>query len=544
MAGGSLSLTGNRGLGEDVLNIKPQITFFKKVYKRHTNFGTESISQPLNSVPNFGTTNEINIIKTGSLITNMHIEFTLPPARGAAGVIADGAPVGLDPAPDGCVDNYKDYAQWVNAVGFAIIDEIQLKFGTSVLDKHTGLWYDILNELTDPNRKEWPLVGKYTLDDFNDLNNTSMGVSNKSRYFVPLKFYFNKDPGLALPIFLLNTNELKILLKLKPLNSLLVFDAQEAVAPVIEPRSIENFKLIVNYVFLEEEEEMKIKNSLPSEYLVETVDIKSNLTTNNVNNLVFENPTKEFIWVFRHSGRLVEGNTTNNIPKKCTPVDTGFDIRPNDIFNYASPTINTSLGMGTLDQFKDLIIKINNQDRFERTDSIFFRTIEPYKHHSNIPGGFSIEESKKYIYVYSFALNPEEYQPSGSYNFSLNNDPVSFEFNNDIDNVSMAALDLTIFAVRYEYLVFNEGSVTISQVPMKTSFKESQEEKKSEGKTSININRGVQNEIKRRYAVEVPYMYDQNLGKKKWSGLQGDFFQKQKMDDLNQKYEEKKKDIF
>ena len=79
-AGGSLSLTGNTH-GQDVLSFNPQITFFKKVYKRHTNFGIETVRQS-NVIGdlNFGTNNTITIEKKGSLITDMHFEFTLPPA--------------------------------------------------------------------------------------------------------------------------------------------------------------------------------------------------------------------------------------------------------------------------------------------------------------------------------------------------------------------------------------------------------------------------------------------------------------------------------
>ena len=90
MAGGSLSLTASRGVGQDVININPQITFFKKMYKRHTNFGIEAIQQTLISSINFGGNTEINITKTGSLITDMHFEFTLPPAAGDNGFDNDG----------------------------------------------------------------------------------------------------------------------------------------------------------------------------------------------------------------------------------------------------------------------------------------------------------------------------------------------------------------------------------------------------------------------------------------------------------------------
>ena len=113
---------------------------------------------------------------------------------------------------------------------------------------------------------------------------------------------------------------------------------------------------------------------------------------------------------------------------------------------------------------------------------------------------------------------------------------------------------LTIFSLKYEYIVFNFGRVTISRVPIQTAFQEAQaaatDDSSQQRATSpkINIasqkNAAVKQEIQRRYAVEVPYLHEQSLGKKKWSGLEGKFFQKEQMDDLGKKYENQKKDLF
>jgi hypothetical protein len=565
MAGGSLSLSG-KTRGQDVISMDPQITFFKKVYKRHTNFGIETTRQTdLTGGFDFGSTNEIRIEKKGSLITDMHFEFTLPPAAGDGGTV-DGV---ADPttAGTGCVDNYDGYARWVNAVGFAIINKINLKFGSNIIDTHTGLWYDVWNELTDPNRKEWSLVGKYD-------ETTRIGKTDKlnSRYYIPLKFYFNRNPGLAIPIFMLDDKYLKIDLVLNSRDSLLLFSKQTAVTPVIQPRSIINPRFYATYVFLEPYEESRIKNSLPSEYLAETLDIHENLTTNLVSSLVFENPTKELIWVFRHPNRIAVGSTTlipesNNVPS---------NIYPNDIFNYSRDATNNDLTYGTYDPFNTLKMSISGKQRFEITDATYFRTIQPYKYHSNVPGGINKNIKKQYIYVYSFALQPENYQPSGSFNFSINDDKVNLEFVGPAavlglnPKIGMSDYDLTIFSVRYEYIEFNFGRVSVKRVPVQTSFQEAREETlkaaardaEAAGGDAVAVaaavatakddiykagkasRAGVNAEIKRRYAVEVPYTRDQSLGKKKWSGLQGDYFQTQKDADLGKDSETKKKDIF
>ena len=221
---------------------------------------------------------------------------------------------------------------------------------------------------------------------------------------------------------------------------------------------VQDFKFYVTYVFLEQTEESRIQISLPSEYLIETIDIHDNKTTSSSLNILFENPTKEFIWVFREPGRILEGNVTTRIPLENNPLNN--QINANDIFNYSRAGTNNNLQYGTRDPFSTLKITIANNDRFETTDATYFRTMQPYKYHSNIPGGINKNEKKKYIYVYSFALQPEDYQPSGSFNFSIGEDQTTFEFTGPATDGNIKGLsdyDLTIFATRYEYLTFNFG---------------------------------------------------------------------------------------
>ena len=141
---------------------------------------------------------------------------------------------------------------------------------------------------------------------------------------------------------------------------------------------------------------MRIENSLPSEYLVETLDIKENITSELTTNLVFENPTKELIWVFRHPDRILTGSASN-IPEE-SPSNANL-LKPNDKFNYSRHGLNTSLSYGTHDPFSRLKITISNNERFETTDATYFRTMQPYKYHSNVPGGIN-KNHKKNIFMY------------------------------------------------------------------------------------------------------------------------------------------------
>jgi len=551
MAGGSLSLASNQGTGDDILSLNPQITFFKKVYKRHTNFGLETrqITNSTNNSVNFGENVTYNITKTGSLINNMYIEFTLPPAINSNGVTETGKTItrGSD---DGAFTNWKDYCCWVNAVGYAILKEVKLEIDGNTIDKQNGLWYDIWNELTDPNRKEWPLVGKR--DD--DKNNKSVKVL-KSRYYVPLKFYFNRNPGLSFPIFLLDENKVKVSISLNTLDKLLTFNT--GTSPSFNTSvGITDFKFFTNYVFLDTAEQNRIKNNLPNEYLIETTDMKENVQQSDLSKIILNNPVKELLWVIRKKTRLNASSTSS--PAKINNVGDANNTNPNDVFNYSLPTENNTLGYGTFDTFKTAKFSISNKDRIDETDATYFRTIQPYYHHSNIPGGINNNEKRKYIYSYSFAINPEEYQPSGSYNFSKADDDLKIIFKG-VGNASGDSNDFTnyrldFFAFHYKFLSVNDGSITYKDVPYSSNVAQTQtvtdspELKGVEAKVKREIAKqkcrqrteeavieeekqliAIEEEVRRRYKAKKPDVHRHvNFQKKKWGGLQQQYSENQK----------------
>jgi hypothetical protein len=304
MAGGSLGLTTASAGGLDLTNIRPQVTFFKKVFKRHTNFGIESIRQSnISGTPGFGNTITVTIDKIASLITDMHMEFSLPRVAGSS--LAAGGRSTTDGVLNG-VTGVTKIADWVDAVGFAIINNIELIIDQNTVDKHTGLWFDIWNELTDVNRKEWPLVGK---------RDALPGIlDTPTRYYVPLKFFFNRNPGLALPIFLISDNKVKIKITFNSLISLIMVDSGPTIS--VNSQLMTNFKFFTTYIFLEADEESRIQNTLPAEYLIETLRRVGPITSvSNISNLLFENPTKEFIWVFRHNDRITSASETDGVLK-------------------------------------------------------------------------------------------------------------------------------------------------------------------------------------------------------------------------------------
>ena len=235
--------------------------------------------------------------------------------------------------------------------------------------------------------------------------------------------------------------------------------------------------------------------------MIETLDIHDNISSNDLSNITFENPVKEIIWVFRHNDRVASGSTTN-IPEFN---NIGNNTNPNDIFNYSHHSSTaTGLGYGTFDTFRTLTLSIGNQERFSSTEATFFRTMQPYKHHSNTPGGINQNEKKKYIYVYSFSLSPEDYQPSGSYNFSALDDRTAFSFTgHDLTNHQ-----LTIFTTRYEYVSITRGRVSVTDVPIQQATAAASSTGDGSGQTSLDAS--VQRRSVRR-----------NQPQRRWAGQAG-----------------------
>ena len=567
MTGGSLNLASNQGSGDDILSLNPQITFFKKVYKRHTNFGLETIeiTNSTNTAVDFGSSVTYKIDKTGTLINNMYIEFTLPPPINS---LPDPNDTGVEQSTDtddvvvpGIISNYKDYCCWVNGVAYAILNKVELEIDSKTIDKHNGLWYDIWNELSDPNKKEWQLVGKR--DELKDPENLKQIVSKKTRYYVPLKFYFNRNYGLSLPIFLLNTDAVKVHISLNSVEKLLLFEPSvnggNPVNTVYNNASISDFKFFTNYVFLDTAEQTRIKNNLPSEYLIETLDMKENIQENELANITLNNPVKELIWVIRNNNRL--RTATAPLHPKLNELDGDDNENPNDVFNYTLSSENKNLGFGTYDTFKTLKISISNKDRIKETDATYFRTLQPYYHHSNVPGG-NQNEKRKYIYSYSFAINPEEYQPSGSYNFTKSDHKLKLDFKGigqtgtgatpDSNNFTDYRMDL--FAIHYKMLKINNGSASYDDVPYNSSVVQTESIANDPGLQGVEASVksakvkatcrkrteeavveeekrliAIEEEVRRRYQEKKPDVHRHvNFKKKKWGGLQQEYIENRK----------------
>jgi hypothetical protein len=336
------------GAQDVFLTGKPEISFFKVVYRRHTNFAMESIEQTFNGNPALGNRVTCTISRNGDLVTNMWLEAKI-----------------------------KDNGAYVNSVGHALIEYVELEIGGQRIDKHYGEWLEVWSELTLPEEKRAgfkEMIGRRDAGKGTTLESTKL--------YVPFQFFFCRNPGLALPLIALQYHEVKINLKFRDVENL-----KNGVSSI---EFADTPKLYVDYVYLDTDERRRFAQA-SHEYLIEQLQHTGPETANSTGNyrLNFNHPVKELVWV------------TRNDPKQ--PLEFGANI---------DGLVGTEAfeGASAVESFDSCKLQLNGHDRFSERDASYFRLVQPYQHHTRIPS--------KYVYCYSFALNPEAHQPSGTCNFS------------------------------------------------------------------------------------------------------------------------------
>ena len=394
----------------------PQITFFKVVYRRHTNFAVESIEQTFNGQADFGKRVTATISRNGDLIQQMYLEVVLPYQAGAS--------------------------KWVYGIGNAMVKQAEIEIGGQLIDRQYGEWMNIWTELTVPAGK------RSGYDDMvgNNLQGltipTSSGFPNDLRLYVPLQFWFNRNPGLALPLIALQYHEVKLNLELNSVGSLTT-DTGAFTNSV-------SIKLYVDYVYLDTDERRRFAQ-VSHEYLIEQVQFTGDETiasgdTNKNVTLNFNHPVKELLWVHRLS----------SLPASAA----------DNVWNYMNFSYTAAGGVG-YDTFLTGKLQLNGHDRFSVRYADYFRKVQNYEHHTNVPrtnaewfitgatAGAKAYRNQS-IYTYSFALSPEEHQPSGTCNFSRIDNAV-LQLTYDSATQTYAALNLKVFAVNYNVLRIMSG---------------------------------------------------------------------------------------
>jgi hypothetical protein len=439
MGGGLMQLVAY-GAQDIYLTGNPQITYFKVVYRRHTNFALESVQQTIMGGAQFGKRATVTVSRNGDLINTAYLNVRLPRLTEQAwSLLSSPSP---SPAPAG---NHK--LCWTNFVGLALINNISVEIGGQEVDRQYGLWMYVWQELTMTQEK---LQGYKRMVGGNDSSGFLLygNADEAQELHIPLTFWFNLNAGLALPLIALQYHEVKFIIHFRQVNELVVLVDETGNHVNREEFSVHSnqiddptIELFVDYVYLDTDERRRFAQ-MSHEYLIEQLqhyessfDLSKGTHRASLN---FNHPCSELIWLFqRHV------NTENN-----------------DWFNFANATPgHEKLG-------SDILVRaglsLNGHKRFNpERSALYFRQWQPFCHHTRIPDS--------HLYVYSFALRPEEHQPSGTCNFSRI-DNTHLEFNTDVSAVVQSPVVpehvmefsnhnalMTVFARNYNVLRIMSG---------------------------------------------------------------------------------------
>lgn len=307
MAGGLLQLVAY-GAQDLYLTGNPQITFFKVVYRRHTNFAIESKRLQFNGTPNFGSSSVCNIIKGPDLLHKLYLDITI-----------DSGKVNCE------AGDYKAF-RWLNWLGHIILKKVSFNLGGTEIDKHDGEWYHLWNELSQNSEKAEAyaeMVGNtpnlthiHTTNKvnaggaYNLFDGTTESYTFKLR--IPLQFWFTKSPGLALPIIALNHSDLSVEIDFRELDKCIwathhnSTNYRSSIASGIFSTvpSFDQTYIYADYIYLDTDERKRFAQSA-HEYLIEKVQIGSVTTKSNSASISytmnFTHPVKELIWVIRQN---------------------------------------------------------------------------------------------------------------------------------------------------------------------------------------------------------------------------------------------------
>jgi len=560
MAGGLMQLVAY-GAQDVYLTGNPQITFFKVVYRRHTNFSMEAIEHPMNNT-DFGRKSTVTITRNGDLITKIYLMVKLDKVKPSA--------------------EFGSKFAWVRRLGYALLQWVEVDIGGSKIDKQYGvwlnIWYELARDAGDKERGFNKMIG-----DVPEL--TKYDGEEKPEYvmYIPLKFWFNRHVGLALPLIALQYHEVRLHFEFSRIEDLIV--ANKAFKQNdLKCLKMKDASILVDYIYLDSEERRRFAQ-VGHEYLIEQVQFtgeESVQTQTGKYKLDFNHPTKELIWAMKNGNFITgkafvcythlddwehhleecaekilresmclltvdesipgtsgdpctvingedkpdcgeweefcpesEGTTTNGkifiknascskalwictnslkvgsysltdkifadvfVPVDAQTVDeikitnlkTTLTVRdlsiPLELMEDTrcrsdDPCVNMWHNFGVLidgsgNPVQYALIQLNGHDRFTRREGPYFNYVQPDQHHTNTPADG--------INVYSFALHPEQHQPTGSANLSrIDNTQLNIWFYDPTFRSGLPSLNifnadnkLYIFAVNYNVLRIMSG---------------------------------------------------------------------------------------
>ena len=459
------------GAQDVYLTGNPQITFWKVTYRRHTNFAMEAIEQTFNGQADFGRRVTCTVSRNGDLAYRTYLQVTLPEINQSMAKTGEAL-----------------QARWLDFPGEQLVSQVEVEVGGQRIDRQYGDWMHIWNQLTmtaEQQRGYHKMIGHTTQLTY--LTNACFSAVDgpcdssapaqvcaprdalpETTLYVPLQFWFCRNPGLALPLIALQYHEVKLNVDLRPLDECLwAVSGAAAAAPGVSTspckatsayqQSLVAASLYVDYIFLDTDERRRMAQN-PHEYLIEQLQFTGDESVGSSSNKIklnFNHPCKELVWVVQP-----DANVDYCASLECGSEDLAalygaqpfnytdaLDVLPNTLFAYNPNACDSASAQAVMDgnKFEDISaggangdvsdagafvlaetaldmhcwgenpvvtakLQLNGQDRFSEREGSYFDLVQPFQHHTRNPDTG--------INVYSFALRPEEHQPSGTCNFS------------------------------------------------------------------------------------------------------------------------------
>jgi hypothetical protein len=433
MPGGLLQLVAY-GAQDAYISGNPQITFWKSLYKRHTNFAMEPFRINFNGQPSWGTKQTAIVGRHADLLYSTYVEVQLPvkDTAGATCMWNDGILARSVPG--------------ISALGFNLIEYAELDVGGQIIDRQYSefmyLWTALTLDYVKSNQLSSMINGNLTAPNagsnpltFPSTVGCSTGVGRPSlpnTLYIPLYFFFTRNPGAALPLIALQYHEVKINIQWNDTNMISGNFTAAKLAAFPQPTQA---ALYIDYIYLDTEERRRMAQQ-SHEYLIEQTQFNEDVGISAPNNridLTFNHPVKELIWVVQpHAYRDCKAKAVNLVNRPSTR------LLP---FTYDQPAV--------YEQW----LQFNGQDRLDRRYGDYYNKVQPYQHHTGAMPGVG-------AYMYSFAVKPEEHQPSGSCNFSRIDTAtivMTLDGSQTIDQGSDATFDVRVYAVNYNILRIMSG---------------------------------------------------------------------------------------
>ena len=525
MGGGLMQLVAY-GAQDVYLTGNPQITFWKVTYRRHTNYAMESIEQTFNGQADFGRRVTCTVSRNGDLAFRTYLQVTLPEINQSMVTTDD------EKNTTGC------FARWLDCPGEQLISQVEVEIGGQRIDRQYGDWMHIWNQLTLTSEQEVgynKMIGNTTqLTYLTDPSYAAVdgpcessapkqvcaprNALPETTLYVPLQFWFCRNPGLALPLIALQYHEVKINLDLRPIDECLFAvnntnsGSGSVKATTAYNQSLVAASLYVDYIFLDTDERRRMAQN-PHEYLIEQLQFTGDESVGSSSNKIklnFNHPCKELVWVVQPDANVdycasLEGGQALYHLFGAQPFNysDALDSLPNALLAFsasargADNVINSNLfddaGAGAVDGATDEAtnigaglavdatsgstvsdagsfvlaetaltmhcwgenpvvtakLQLNGQDRFSEREGTYFDLVQPFQHHTRHPDTG--------VNVYSFALRPEEHQPSGTCNFSrIDNATLQLVLsNNTVSGTSTAKV--RVYATNYNVLRVMSG---------------------------------------------------------------------------------------